>query len=31
MAEEMNNENIFIFGMKVEDVDALQKKGWVLL
>ena len=28
MAEEMGNENIFIFGMKVEDVSALQKRGY---
>jgi starch phosphorylase len=28
MAEEMYNKNIFIFGMKVEDVAALQKRGY---
>jgi glycogen phosphorylase len=29
MAEEMGDQNIFIFGMRVEDVQALQKKGLV--
>ena len=28
MAEEMNMKNIFIFGMKVEDVQALAKRGY---
>lgn len=28
MAEEMGLENIFIFGMKVDDVQALQKTGY---
>lgn len=29
MAEEAGEENLFIFGMRVEDVEALDKKGWV--
>jgi glucan phosphorylase len=29
MAEEMGRDNIFIFGMKVEDVDTLWANGWV--
>ncbi|KAK5976295.1 Alpha-1 4 glucan phosphorylase [Trichostrongylus colubriformis] len=28
MAEEMGMENIFIFGMTVDEVDALQKRGY---
>lgn len=28
MAEEMGNDNIFIFGMTVDEVEALQKKGY---
>merc|ERR1719341_1984245 len=28
MAEEMGNDNIFIFGMTVDDVEALQTKGY---
>jgi len=28
MAEEMGNDNIFIFGMTVDDVDALQAAGY---
>lgn len=27
MAEEMGEKNIFIFGMKVEEVTALQNRG----
>lgn len=28
MAEEMGNDNIFIFGMTVDEVEALKKKGY---
>lgn len=28
MAEEMGNENIFIFGMNVKEVDALHQRGY---
>merc|ERR1719318_2447203 len=28
MAEEMGNDNIFIFGMTVDDVEVLQAKGY---
>ena len=28
MSEELNGKNIFIFGMKVEDVLALDKRGY---
>lgn len=27
MAEEAGQDNLFIFGMRVEDVDAVDKKG----
>lgn len=30
MAEEAGEENLFIFGMRVEDVEALDQKGLVL-
>lgn len=28
MAEEAGEDNLFIFGMRVDDVDAMDKKGW---
>lgn len=28
MAEEAGEENLFIFGMRVDDVEDLDKKGW---
>lgn len=28
MAEEAGEENLFIFGMRVKDVEAMDKKGW---
>ena len=28
MAEEAGEGNLFIFGMRVEDVEAMDKKGW---
>ena len=28
MAEEAGEENLFIFGMRVNDVEAMDKKGW---
>lgn len=31
MAEEAGAENLFIFGLQVEDVEALDRKGWVPL
>ena len=31
MKEEMGDENIFIFGMNVDEVNALEKKGSVPL
>ena len=31
MTEEMGEENIFIFGMKVDEVEALRKKGFVFI
>jgi len=31
MAEEMGEDNIFIFGMKVDEVEALRKKGSVII
>lgn len=29
MREEMGDENIFIFGMKVDEVEELKRSGWV--
>lgn len=29
MAEEAGEENLFIFGMRVDDVEAMDKKGFV--
>lgn len=29
MAEEAGEKNMFIFGMRVDDVEALQKRGYV--
>lgn len=31
MAEEAGEENLFIFGMRVEDVEAMDQQGLVLL
>jgi len=31
MMEEMGEDNIFIFGMKVDEVEALRKKGFVCI
>lgn len=28
MAEEVGNDNIFIFGMTVDQVDELRARGW---
>ena len=28
MSEEMGSENIFIFGMTVDEVTAMRAKGW---
>lgn len=28
MAEEAGEDNLFIFGMRVEDVEAMDRKGW---
>ena len=30
MAEEASEENLFIFGMRVHDVEAMDKMGWAL-
>lgn len=30
MAEEAGEKNMFIFGMRVDDVEALQKRGYVI-
>ncbi len=31
MQEEMGAENMFIFGMNVDEVEALEKKGLVVI
>jgi len=31
MMEEVGEENMFIFGMKVDEVEALRKKGFVMI
>ena len=31
MADEMGHENMFIFGMTVDQVEALGRRGWVIL
>ena len=30
MREEMGSENIFIFGMTVDEVNSLRAKGWAI-